>query len=232
MATKNYYKILGVDEKATPSQMKSAYRKLALKYHPDRVPEAEKTQAAEKFKEIAAAYYTLGDVTRRKEYDDYKDGADVFRSGHGSGDFASQSGFDFDDLMKHFSGAGAGAGPGTRPRSRGGSSRYFSFNDLSDLFQGQNRPQGGSSDMYGDYDVAGEEPTHKYDTDVHANLTIPKNVALNGGDIKFKLKDSRTITLKIAKNTKNGQKMRLKGLGTICPCCDHKGDFIVAIRLG
>ena len=57
MATKNYYKILGVDEKATPSQMKSAYRKLALKYHPDRVPEAEKTQAAEKFKEIAAAYY-------------------------------------------------------------------------------------------------------------------------------------------------------------------------------
>ncbi len=228
MATKDYYKILGVDAKATPSQIKSAYRKLALKYHPDRVPDQEKTQAAEKFKEIAAAYYTLGDTKRRKEYDDYKNGADVFRSGHGSGDFASQSGFDFDDLMKHFSNARAGA----QPRGRGGSSRYFSFNDLSDLFQGANRPAGGSSDMYRDYNVEGEEPAHKYDTDVKANLTIPMNVALNGGDVKFKLNDGRTITLKIAKNTKNGQKMRLKGLGTRCPCCDHKGDFIVAIRLG
>jgi len=227
MATKNYYTTLGVDEKATPAQIKSTYRKLALKYHPDRVPEAEKTRAAEKFKEIAAAYYTVGDAKRRKEYDDYKGGADVFRSGHGSGDFASQSGFDFDDLMKHFRGTGGRA----QSHKRSGSSRYFSFNDLSDLFEGVNRPQESSSDMYGDYNVAGEEPTHKYDTDVKANLTIPKNIALNGGDIKFKLNDGRTITLKIAKNTKNGQKMRLKGLGTRCPCCDHKGDFIVAIRL-
>ena len=85
--------------------------------------------------------------------------------------------------------------------------------------------------MHGGYNFVGEEPLHKHDTDIHANLTIPRNVALNGGDVKFKLKDNRTITLKIAKNTKNGQKMRLKGLGQRCPCCDHNGDFIVAITL-
>ncbi len=227
MAAKDYYATLGVDEKASSSQIKAVYRKLALKYHPDRVSETEKSRATERFKEIAAAYYTLGDAKRRKEYDDYKKGADIFRSGHGSGDFASQSGFDFDDLMNYFHGMGSKA----QPRRRESSSRYFSFNDLSDIFEGVNSASGGSPDMHGDYSFAGEEPAHKYDTDIHANLTIPISVALNGGDVKFKLKDNRTITLKIAKNTKNGQKMKLKGLGKRCPCCDHNGDFIVAIAL-
>jgi len=227
MAAKNYYATLGVDEKASSTQIKAAYRKLALKYHPDRVSEAEKSRAAETFKEIAAAYYALGDAKRRKEYDDYKKGADIFRSGHGSGDFASQSGFDFDDLMKYFHGAGTKA----QAHKRGGSNRYFFFNDLSDVFEGVDSASGGSPDMYGDYSFAGGESAHKHDTDIQANLTIPGSVALNGGDVKFKLKDNRTITLKIAKNTKNGQKMRLKGLGKRCPCCDHNGDFIVAIAL-
>lgn len=227
MAAKDYYAILGVDKRASSDQIKTAYRKLALKYHPDRVSEAEKSQAGERFKEIAAAYYALGDDKRRKEYDDYRKGADIFRSGHGSGDFASQSGFDFDDLMNYFHGAGG------KPQAHkgGASSRYFFFNDLSDIFEGVGSASGGSSDMYGGYNFAGEEPAHKYDTDIHANLTIPRSVALNGGDVKFKLKDNRTITLKIVKNTKNGQKMKLKGLGKRCPCCDHNGDFIVAIAL-
>jgi DnaJ-class molecular chaperone len=227
MAAKDYYTTLGVDEKASSSQIKAVYRKLALKYHPDRVSEAEKSRATERFKEIAAAYYTLGDAKRRKEYDDYRKGAEIFRSGHGSGDFASQSGFDFDDLMKYFH----GPGPKAQPRKREGSSRYFFFNDLSDIFEGVSGVSGGSSDMYGGYSFADEEPAHKHDTDIHANLTIPRSIALNGGDVKFKLKDNRTITLKIAKNTKNGRKLRLKGLGKRCPCCDHNGDFIVVIAL-
>ncbi len=226
MASKDYYSVLGVPENATADQIKAAYRRLALKYHPDRVSESNKKKAAEKFKDVAAAYYTLGDEKRRKEYDDYKNGADIFRSGHGSGDFASQSGFDFDDLMKHFRSAGAGR---SKPGKRG-SSRYFFFDDLSDLFEGMSGRQSGPSGVYEDYGYSGAGAAQKYNTDVHANLTIPKSVAINGGDVKFKLKDGRTITLKIAKNTRNGQKLRLKGLGAACPCCDHKGDFIVTVK--
>ena len=64
---KNYYEILGVDNKATPEQIKSAYRKLAMKYHPDRNHGDE--QAAEKFKEINEAHETLSDEQKRAAYD-------------------------------------------------------------------------------------------------------------------------------------------------------------------
>ena len=96
MDTKDYYAILEIDKSASHDEIKRAYRKLAFKYHPDKCPEEKKKECEEKFKEIAAAYYVLGDEKRKKEYDDYRNGAYSFRSGPGSGDFASQSGFDFD----------------------------------------------------------------------------------------------------------------------------------------
>ena len=64
---KNYYDILGVQKGATADEIKSAYRKLALKYHPDRNPGNK--AAEDKFKEIAEAYSVLGDEKKRKEYD-------------------------------------------------------------------------------------------------------------------------------------------------------------------
>ena len=64
---KNYYDVLGVDKKATPEQIKSAYRKLAMKYHPDRNQGNE--EAAEKFKEINEAHETLSDQQKRAAYD-------------------------------------------------------------------------------------------------------------------------------------------------------------------
>jgi len=225
METRDYYKILGVAENASQEEIKAAYRKLALKYHPDRVSEPEKKRAEEKFKEIAAAYYVLGDSQRRKEYDDYRRGAYVFRSGYGAGDFASQAGFDFDDLMKHFRDIG-----GRTSRKKAGFSRYFFFDDLSDIFEGLSGIYGDSGGTYTTYrfkDIGAEQ---KYDTDVYASLEIPRNIAVNGGQVKFRLKDGRTITLKIAPGTKSGQKLRLKGLGNLCPICDHKGDFIVTVR--
>lgn len=133
MDTKNYYKILTVRESSSQEEIKSAYRKLVFQYHPDRVPEQQKKQAEEKFKDIAAAYYVLGDVQRRKEYDDYCKGAYSFRSGHGSGDFASQSGFDFDDLMRHFQDMSA-----SRENYQQESDRYFFFDDLAGIFSNLN----------------------------------------------------------------------------------------------
>ena len=64
---KNYYEILGVDKKATQDEIKSAYRKLAMKYHPDRNKGSE--EAAEKFKEINEANETLSDPQKRSAYD-------------------------------------------------------------------------------------------------------------------------------------------------------------------
>ena len=70
---KDYYQILGVDENASQEDIKSAFRKLAFKYHPDTNPGNEK-QAEERFKEINEAYGVLGDADRRRQYDLFKGG--------------------------------------------------------------------------------------------------------------------------------------------------------------
>ncbi len=69
MAKKDYYDILGVQKTASEDDIKKAYRKLALKYHPDRNPGNK--QAEEQFKEINEAYAVLSDKDKRKEYDTY-----------------------------------------------------------------------------------------------------------------------------------------------------------------
>ncbi len=65
----DYYRVLNVDQNATLLQIKRAYRKLALRWHPDRVDKAEKAHAEKVFKEIVDAYYVLGHPQRRKDYD-------------------------------------------------------------------------------------------------------------------------------------------------------------------
>jgi curved DNA-binding protein len=219
---KDYYAIMGVAENASHEQIKTAYRKLAFKYHPDRCHDENKQVCEEKFKEISAAYYVLGDEKRKKEYDDYRKGQYAFRSGPEAGDFASQTGFDFEDLIKHFH---SSAGQGSRQQK--GSNRYFFFDDLADIFEGINSGQSNAYNMYQFNDAANQE---KYDTDIHAEINIPKNIAQRGGEVKLKLSDGRTINLKIVSNTKNGQKLRLKGMGNMCHTCDHKGDLIVSVR--
>ncbi len=115
---KNYYETLGVDKNASSDEIKSAYRKLAKKYHPDLNPNNE--EAANKFKEINEAYEVLGDSQKRANYDQYgsADPKDFFR---GAGGGSSQGGFSgfgnfggFDDIFNMFS-SGFGGG-----NSRGG----------------------------------------------------------------------------------------------------------------
>jgi molecular chaperone DnaJ len=87
---KNYYEILGVDSKATADELKKAYRKLSIKYHPDKNPDNK--EAEDKFKEIAEAYSVLSDEEKRKKYDWEQsggggfDGWDMFRN-RGFSDF-------------------------------------------------------------------------------------------------------------------------------------------------
>lgn len=71
MAGTDYYKVLEIDPKATPQQIRDAYKKAALKHHPDRVPadSPERSARTKRFQQINDAYYTLSDATRRRDYD-------------------------------------------------------------------------------------------------------------------------------------------------------------------
>lgn len=216
MPEKDYYSVLGVGEDASQDEIKKAYRKLAVKYHPDKNPGDRK--AEERFKEISGAYYTLGDEKRRKEYDNLK------RMGGFTGNFSSDQGFDFSDFMNQFGGGGGG-----------GFSSGSPFEDLfGDVFSGGGRRGSGGHTYYystGGGMRGGGQSQAKVDTDSRAELPIPKNLAEKGGEAKFKLSSGKNIKLKIPKGTKSGQKMRLRGQGTKCPCCRHKGDLIISIRV-
>lgn len=222
MIEKDYYKILGVREDASFEEIKAAYRKLALKYHPDRVSESEKKKAEEKFKEISEAYYVLGDPKRRQEYDLYRKGAFTLGGGFQEKDFASYTGFNFEDLLKYFRSSSGG-------RKSSGFSKYFFFDDLADIFEGW-RGIDEESFFRSQQDMQ-EDIQPKYDTNIYATLEVPSRIAKNGGEVRFRLNNQKTIILKIAPNTKNGQKMRLKDLGKVCSACGHKGDLIVTIKV-
>lgn len=111
MADKNYYDILGVGKDASPEDIKSAYRKLAKKYHPD----INKTdEATEKFKEINEAYECLSDPTKKSNYDQFgsasgPQGFGGFGGNGGFGDFGGFSDFgDFGDIFSNIFGGGFG----------------------------------------------------------------------------------------------------------------------------
>jgi len=80
MNYKDYYKILGVEKKASADEIKKAYRKLAVKYHPDKNQGDKK--AEEKFKELNEAYEVLGDAEKRKKYDELGENWNSFQQGH------------------------------------------------------------------------------------------------------------------------------------------------------
>jgi molecular chaperone DnaJ len=115
VAPRDLYNVLGVDKKASPEEIKKAYRKLARKYHPDNNPGDK--QAEERFKEISAAYDVLGDPDKRKQYDR----GGMFAGAGRAGGTGGPGGFDagsFSDILSNLFGGGAGGGG--RTGTRGG----------------------------------------------------------------------------------------------------------------
>jgi len=140
MAKRDYYEVLGVIKSASPEEIKKAYRKLALKYHPDR---NKNDKAAEsKFKEAGEAYHVLSDKGRRTNYDQF--GHAAFEGAGGRGGFAN---FDFTNAFSDifgsdifddfFDGFGGGRRRGRQSENRGADLRYDLTISLEDAYLGK-----------------------------------------------------------------------------------------------
>ena len=115
MAKRDYYEVLGVNKDASQSELKSAYRKLAKKYHPDL--NKDNPEAEVKFKEVNEAYEVLSDETKKAKYDQYGhaafDGTAGAGGGYGAGGFGGFGGFE--DIFDMFTGGGFGGGSRRNP---------------------------------------------------------------------------------------------------------------------
>jgi len=139
MAKRDYYEVLGVNKSATPDQIKSAYRKLAVKHHPDK-NKGDKA-AEEKFKEASEAYHILSNSDRKQNYDNFGHAA-FENGGGGQGGFGGFGGFnssDFSDIFEDFFGEGFGGGRrrGRRANYRGSDLRYDLSITLEEAYTGK-----------------------------------------------------------------------------------------------
>lgn len=248
MEYKDYYKILGVERSADEAKIKSAYRKLARKYHPD---VNKSPDAVAKFKDINEAYEVLSDREKKSRYDslgaNWQQGANFtpppgfegfnFNQGgfsqgfSGGGDFSDFFSSIFGDLM-------GGMGRGAQ------SSRSQGFN-YEDLFGGSQRTQRTSQRR------SQQETPQDLDTTQDLNITAkdlmsdkPINVKMNTVEKCMKcsgngfcsecggtgiVSRTRTLSVKIPKGVKEGQKIRLKGEGKI-DTYGRKGDLYFVIK--
>jgi DnaJ-class molecular chaperone len=223
MSAKDYYSILGVSDKAPQEEIKKVYKKLALKYHPDK--NLKNKEAAEaRFKEISEAYYVLGDPKRRQEYDTMRQ---FGYSGSGSGrtGFGSGAGFNFEELLRQFSSRGSS----TRTSHTHGD--YSIFEDiLGDMFgvksgfssqQRCNRTQS----------FQGANTMQKVNSDISQKIRLSAQQAAKGGKIKLKLPDGEVLMVNIPQNAKQGQKLKIPDRGAVCPCCQKKGDLLLVLQI-
>lgn len=132
---KDYYEVLGVSKNATDAEIKSAFRKLAKKYHPD---VSKEPNAAEKFKEAQEAYAVLSDKEKRSRYDQFGHAAFDQNGGFGgAGGFSGFEDFDASDILRDIFGAGFGFGGGSSFFGGGGrkTARKEKGPDLNVVFE-------------------------------------------------------------------------------------------------
>lgn len=204
MAANDYYGTLGVSKTASAEEIKKAYRRMAMKYHPDHT-KGDKA-AEEKFKKISEAYAVLSDPEKRKQYDTY--GSTDFHQRFSQEDIFRN--FDFGDIFKEFGFTGGGH------RTGDGGFR-FSFGGGGSPFGGgpsQQRAIKGSDLVY--------------------ELPISLRDVAEGADKQIAFEHqgrSENITVKIPKGMVDGKKLRLSGKGEASPYGGSPGDLYIKVKV-
>lgn len=227
------YEVLGVKPSADAGAIKSAYRKLAKKLHPD--SNKSDPKAAARFAEVNAAYEIVGDEKKRQQFDRGEIDAEGKPRLHGFEGFGGHPG----------AGAGAGAGPGGVhfesfsygpegfKRSGGGRGAGMGgFEDvLKDMFGGfrgaaRGRPGGFGPEHFEPEEFAGEAGAGR---DVEAAVTISLDEAAKGGTRRVHLPTGKDVEVKIPAGLADGQQIRLKGQGLAGP--GRVGDALITVTI-
>ena len=214
MEYKDYYKILGVDKKASEKEIKKAYRKLARKHHPDVNPGDD--SAEDRFKEINEAHEVLSDPDKRKKFDQL--GASWRQYQHTGG---QPGGFDWSQWS-------------TQP---GGGQVHVEYADLSDLFGGG----GGFSDFFSAIfggagrggSTTGRTRGQPYATpgqDYEQEVEITLEEAFSG-TTRVMEKDGRRLEVKIAAGVQTGSRVRMRGEGGGSHGGGDKGDLYLRVKV-
>lgn len=213
MEFKDYYKILGVEKSATKDEISKAFRKLALKYHPDKNPNDK--VAEEKFKEISEANEVLSDPEKRKKYDTLGANWNQYQT----------SGGGFEDFFSSQFGGRRGGGGTTFEYSGDFGDVYGGSTGFSDFFEGLFGNRGGrGSNFFGAQ--RGKEKGQDYD----ATLYISLEEAYNGTS-KEVLVNGKKLRIKINPGTRDGDKLRLKDQGGASRTGHGSGDLYLTIKI-
>ena len=204
MPGKDYYKILGIPKSSSPEQIKKAYRKLALKYHPDHNKGNKSAEAT--FKNINEAYAVLRDPEKKKQYDMF--GAEGFHSRFSQEDIFR--GFDLGSIFREFGFSGSGRGQNPFSQMYGGMGGY---GHGSSGFQGHTQGTKGQNLVY-------ELP-----------MTLDELCKATNKTIAYQI-DGRQerVPVKVPAGIKGGQKLRLQGKGQPGLYGGPPGDLYIQIK--
>lgn len=253
MSKEDYYKLLGVGKGADEKALKSAYRKLAMQYHPDRNPGDE--EAERKFKQVNEAYDVLKDPNKRAAYDRY--GHQAFEGGGGGGGHPGGQGFGgfqdiFDEMFGDFMGGGRRGG---RRQPRGADHSYRININLYDAFKGKkidvNVPVGVScEECSGSGAAKGSEAKICPTCQGHGSIRRSQGIfqlettcGQCGGKGKVianpcrkcnaqgHYNEKQNISVNIPAGVDNGARLRVAGKGGAVPGGGQQGDLFIEIMV-